>query len=85
MNKRALSLLLLFGPNFILITGIGATFPNTEESFLPFLFAAYAFTWLAFFSYTFFLHRKQRDLYTEIKHLQSLVPNSHLKKDPDKD
>ena len=85
MNKRAFSLLALFGPNFILITGIGATLPNKEESFLPFLFAAYSLTWIGFFAYTFFLHRKQGDLFAEIKHLQSLVPNSHLKKDPDKD
>ena len=81
MNKRSFSVLPLLGANFILITGIGATVPNTEESFLPFLFGAYTFTWIGFFAYTFFLHRKQRDLLAEIQHLQSVVQNSKVKKD----
>ena len=42
------------------------------EEFLPFLFAAFAVTWVAFFAYAFFIARKQADLKQEIEILRSL-------------
>ena len=40
------------------------------EDFLPFLFAAFAVTWIAFFAYAFFIARKQADLKQEIDTLR---------------
>ena len=40
------------------------------EDFLPFLFVAFAITWLAFFVYAFFMSRKQADLKREIDALR---------------
>lgn len=42
------------------------------EDFLPFLFAAFAITWVAFFAYAFFITRKQADLKQEIESLRGL-------------
>lgn len=41
------------------------------ESFLPFLFAAFAITWVAFFAYAFFIARKQADLKQEMETLRA--------------
>ena len=37
---------------------------------LPYLFAAYAVTWVAFFVYMFFISRRQRELEREIDELR---------------
>ena len=42
------------------------------EDFLPFLFAAFAVTWVAFFVYAFFITRKQADLKQELDTLRAL-------------
>lgn len=42
------------------------------EDFLPFLFAAFAVTWVAFFAYAFFITRKQADLKQEIETLRTM-------------
>lgn len=81
-----ISFLPLGGSIFILTTGVGAVSPNKDESFLPFLFAAYTLTWIGFFAYAFFLHRKQKDLSVEIQQLKAMfpTPNSSSEKGPDK-
>ena len=38
---------------------------------LPFLFAAFAVTWIAFFAYAFFVSRRQQELRKEIEELRS--------------
>jgi CcmD family protein len=73
MPKRfasLLGLLILLAPAML-----GAN--HTEgEDYLPFLFAVFAVTWLAFFVYAFFMSRKQADLKREIDALkQSLEDN----------
>ena len=40
---------------------------------LPFLFAAYAVTWVGFFIYAFFVSRRQQQLEHEIETLRSLM------------
>ena len=40
------------------------------ESFLPFLAAAYAVTWAAFFAYSFYVSRKQAELRRELDALR---------------
>ena len=37
---------------------------------LPFLFAAFAVTWLAFFAYVFFVNRRQQEIKKEIEELR---------------
>ncbi len=73
MPKRfasLLGLLILLAPAML-----GANHTKGED-YLPFLFAVFAVTWLAFFVYAFFMSRKQADLKREIDALkQSLEAN----------
>jgi len=47
-----------------------ATLPATN---LPFLFAAFAVTWIAFFTYAFFVSRRQQELRKEIAELRGTL------------
>ena len=40
---------------------------------LPYLFAAFAVTWLVFFGYMFFIGRRQQEIRTEIDRLRRAV------------
>ena len=40
---------------------------------LPFLFAAFAVTWIAFFAYAFFVSRRQQELRKEIAELRGTL------------
>ena len=40
---------------------------------LPYLFAAYAVTWVAFFTYLFFVSRHQREMEREIRELKQAL------------
>jgi len=40
---------------------------------LPFLFAAFAVTWIAFFAYAFFVSRRQQELRKEIAELRGAL------------
>lgn len=58
-------------PQFLLpavLLQSGGPSPN-----LPYLFAAFAVSWLVFFGYAFFMSRRQRELRNEIARLQRLV------------
>ena len=44
---------------------------------LPYLFAAYAVTWVAFFAYVFFVSRRQRELEREIEELRQEISLRH--------
>lgn len=37
---------------------------------LPFLFAAFAVSWVAFFAYVFFVNRRQQEIQKEIEELR---------------
>ena len=47
-----------------------ATLPAAN---LPFLFAAFAVTWIAFFAYAFFVSRRQQELRKEIAELRGTL------------
>ena len=47
-----------------------ATLPQAN---LPFLFAAFAVTWIAFFAYAFFVSRRQQELRKEIAELRGTL------------
>ena len=55
----------------LLLSALGAEHAE-GENFLPFLFVAFAITWIAFFVYAFFINRKQADLNREIETLRAL-------------
>ena len=40
------------------------------SSNLPFLFAAFAVSWVAFFAYVFFVNRRQQEIKKEIEELR---------------
>ena len=43
---------------------------SDPEANLPFLFAVYTVTWLAFFAYAFYMTRRQQDLRREVRDLR---------------
>ncbi len=50
---------------------------------LPYLFAAFAVTWVAFFIYVFFVSRRQHELEREIQELKrALELNKKLNENP---
>ena len=46
---------------------------SDPESNLPFLFALYTITWLAFFAYAFYMTRRQSELNHEIQELRRIL------------
>ena len=46
---------------------------SDPESNLPFLFALYTITWLAFFAYAFYMTRRQSELNREIQELRRML------------
>ena len=46
---------------------------SDPESNLPFLFALYTITWLAFFAYAFYMTRRQSELNHEIQELRRML------------
>ena len=40
------------------------------ESYLPYLFAVFSVTWIAFFGYAFLMSRRQRDMQRELEALR---------------
>ncbi len=49
---------------------------------LPYLFAAYAVTWVAFFLYVFFMSRKQREMEREIRDLRNELAEREGPREP---
>ncbi len=49
---------------------LDAHFPSSN---LPFLFAAFAVTWVVLFGYLFYVNRRQHELRKEIARLQTLL------------
>ena len=46
---------------------------HLPSSNLPFLFAAFAVTWVVLFGYLFYVNRRQHELRKEIARLQTLL------------
>ena len=72
MPKRLAALVAVL----ILLTPAMLGSSHTEgEDYLPFLFAVFAVTWVAFFVYAFFMTRKQADLKREIDIIRQSIEN----------
>ena len=52
---------------------VNAQSGSDAESNLPFLFALYTITWLAFFAYAFYMTRRQSELNREIQELRRML------------
>ena len=52
-------------------TDVAAT--SDPEANLPFLFAVFATTWLAFFAYLYYVSQRQASLKRELEELQSII------------
>lgn len=73
MSKRFAALTAVL----VLLTPAMLGSSHTEgEDYLPFLFAVFAVTWVAFFVYAFFMTRKQADLKREIDILRQSIEES---------
>ena len=70
MTSR-LTLLLLAALAAALTLGAAPAQDGGEpEAYLPYLFAAFALTWLAFFAYLFSIGRRERALHRELEALR---------------
>ena len=50
---------------------------HLPASNLPYLFAAFAVTWVVFFGYVFFVNRRQQELRNEIGRLRRLMEDGN--------
>ncbi len=55
---------------------------SKPEANLPFLFAVYTITWIAFFGYAFYLSRRQAELRQEIQALQEELARRRQQSSP---
>jgi CcmD family protein len=69
-NLRSAFPLLLLPAVAVVLLGAAPAQESDTKPFLQFLFAAYSITWAAFFGYSFFMSRKQRELKRELEALR---------------
>ena len=82
-NRLILALLaLLVGA---LVLGAVPQQDSDPEGYLPYLFAAFALTWAAFFAYLFFIARKERALRQEMEALRDAFDEREQKGDSPRD
>ena len=82
-NRLAFLLLaLLVGA---LVLGAVPQQDGDPEAYLPYLFAAFALTWLAFFAYLFSIGRKERALRHEMEALRRAMEEREGKGAPPRD
>ena len=55
---------------------------NVPPSNLPFLFAAFAVTWVVFFVYAFFVSRRRQEMQREVKDLQQALEQAEEANNP---
>ena len=58
---------------------------SDPEGYLPYLFAAFALTWLAFFAYLFFVARKESALRREMEALRRAMDEREAKSNSPRD
>ena len=58
---------------------------SDPEAYLPYLFAAFALTWVAFFAYLFFMSRKERALRQEMEALRRALDEREQRGAPPQD
>lgn len=70
MTSRLAAVLLAALVSALTLGAASAQDGSDPEAYLPYLFAAFALTWVAFFAYLFFLARKERALRQEMEALR---------------
>ncbi len=59
------------------------TLITTPANNIPYLFAAFAITWVVFFGYVFFTSRRQQELEREVKGLQEALKRKGASEEAD--
>ena len=59
------------------------TLITTPANNIPYLFAAFAITWVVFFGYVFFTSRRQQELERDVKELQEALTRKRASEDTD--
>ena len=70
MTSRLALVLLTALVGALMLGAVPAQEGSDPEAYLPYLFAAFALTWVAFFAYLFFIARKERALRQEMEALR---------------
>ena len=73
MTNRLALVLLAAVAGALMLGAAPAQEGSDPEAYLPYLFAAFALTWLAFFAYLFFISRKERALRREVEALRRAI------------
>ena len=73
MTNRLAFLLLAALAGALMLGAAPAQEGSNPEAYLPYLFAAFALTWLAFFAYLVFIARKERALRREVEALRQAI------------
>ncbi len=73
MTSRLALLFLAALAGALTLGAVPAQDGSDPEGYLPYLFAAFALTWVAFFAYLFFLARKERSLRREMEALRQAI------------
>ena len=85
MTSRLALLLLAALAGALTLGAVPAQDGSDPEGYLPYLFAAFALTWVAFFAYLFFLARKERALRQEMEALRDAFDEREQKGDSPRD
>ena len=79
MTSRLPLLLLAALAAALTLGAVPAQDGGDPEAYLPYLFAAFALTWVAFFAYLFFIARKERALRQEMEALRRAIEEREQK------
>ena len=85
MTNRLALVLLAALAGALMLGAAPAQEGSDPEAYLPYLFAAFALTWLAFFAYLFFISRKERGLRREVEALRQAIEDREQNGAPRRD
>ena len=85
MTNRLALVLLAAVAGALMLGAAPAQEGSDPEAYLPYLFAAFALTWLAFFAYLFFISRKERALGREVEALRQAIEDREQNGAPQRD
>ena len=79
MTNRLAFLLLAALAGVLMLGAVPPQEGSDPEAYLPYLFAAFALTWVAFFAYLVFIARKERALRLEMEALRRAIEEREQK------
>ena len=79
MTNRLAFLLLAALAGVLMLGAVPSQEGSDPEAYLPYLFAAFALTWVAFFAYLVFIARKERALRLEMEALRRAIEEREQK------